>query len=445
MIRLFFLIASTIASLSIAAGALAANPSAPLSVQVVPPPPPPGAAMRAYDFYSKWGTGIYSLDGAPNILAGLKLTHLNRIRIDTYTDFSTIAALAKAGVKLHVMFTYYNLPPLSVSSWLAGLKNNVVLPYPGAVLSVSGPNEVNLVPGTFCYPDTNQCGVAAANAAQHDLYTGIHADPAFAGIKVNMWPLGLPWVAANRATVGDQTANCDQAEIHDYYGVDDINQTFGQATGSQAVDTYFGFARANCNRPMVVTSEDGFCTPPANSCSGQAANNLYTTEYTAARVALNTMIDHAKRADNTGIYYFTLCCGDGWYAMLRDYSTPKLQGAAIANFLAIINDSGPNAATFPAGSLNYTLAGMPAQSENFLIQESSGAFMIILENHRSIWNYNNNTQISVPTSTVTVTFPRAMSGGVYDATQGTSPISTFSNVTSIQVGLNDAPLIVQAR
>lgn len=438
MMHIKHLLAAIGGLLLTAAAAVAANPSANLSIQVVARSA--GVqAMRAFDFYDKWGVNG-TQDGPGWMQTGLNTLHLNRVRLDTYTDYSTMASLAASGVKILAMMTWYNQPPLSASSWLQGLKNNVITPHPGAVTAISGPNEVNLVPGTFCYPDTSQCGIAAANAAQHDMYVYKHSDPAFANIPLDMWPLGLPWT---NPPVGDQTANCDQAEIHDYYGIDDINQTFGTATGSAAVDTYYGIARQVCNRPKVVTSEDGFCTPLHANCP--ASNNMYATEYTVARAALNTMIDHAKRPDNAGVYYFTMCCGDGWWALLRDYTTPKAQGAAIANFMTIVNDPGANAQTFVPGALSYSVSGAPAATENFLMQKSNGVFMIVIENHRSIWNHTTDTQIAVPTVPVTVTLPRPMSGGIYDATSGTTPISTFNNVSSVVVNLSDAPLIVQAQ
>jgi hypothetical protein len=410
-----------------------------LTTTVTPP-------MRAFDFYSKWGVNGTN-DGPGLIQAGLQTLHMNRVRLPVYNDYSAAAALAQAGVKLHIMLQWYNTPPIPVSRWLQGLKDNVVTPHPGAVLTVSGPNELNLpwLASTFCYPDGDQCGIAAANAAQHDLYTGIHADPAFNRIKVNMWPLGFPYDPKYTSSVGDQTASCDQAEIHDYYAADDLNQFWGQATGSKAIDTYYGFARQVCNRPTVQTTEDGWCAPMVPSCQSSAPPQSVASEYVVARVALNTMIDHAKRLDNTGVYYFTLCCGDAWWSLLRDYRTPKPQGTAIANFLTIINDPGPDAAISQGGEMNYSLAGMPDKSEHFVIQKSDGTYDIILENHRSIWDATNHVQISVPTVPITVTFPCAMSGGVYDATKGTSPISTFSNVTSVQLGLGDAPLIVQVK
>src|SRR5947209_14464754 len=103
-----------------------------LSVTVMP-------AMRAYDFYSKWGVNG-TPDGPGNMFLGLQTTHLKRIRLGVYNDFSWATTLAQGGVKLHLMMTWYNTPAIPVSQRVQGLKN-IVPTYPGTVETVGGPNE----------------------------------------------------------------------------------------------------------------------------------------------------------------------------------------------------------------------------------------------------------------------------------------------------------------
>jgi hypothetical protein len=405
------------------------------------------ATMRAYDFYSKWGININMNGMSPSdVLTGLATVRLNRVRTSGDYDESVFlddAQLAAAGVKLHIMYQNYNAPQVAMSDWLTWLKNDIVIPYPGTVIEASGPNEVNLVPGTFCYNGT--CGVQAANLAQADLFAGIHRDPAFTGIKVSNWPVGIPQDPNQYEQVGDITSACDMLELHDYYPADNWHQFYGGVTKTNdaAIDDYVGFGKHVCNRPTFVTTEDGWCSRPRgqSGCQG-VANGMFTTDYVAARVGLLTMIDHAKRPGNQGIYYFSLCCGN-WYSVLADPYTPKPLGTAIANMMTIFDDAGATAATFTPTLLSYTVSGMPALSGSALLQKSDGSFFVILENDSSIYDEPSNTRIRITSSQVTVTLPSAHSGKVWDPVNSASPISTFANKSSVTVKLNDTPLIIE--
>jgi hypothetical protein len=76
---------------------------------------------------------------------------------------------------------------------------------------------------------------------------------------------------------------------------------------------------------------------------------------------------------------------------------------------------------------------------------ASGAFDIALWNEQPIWNSTTQTEITIPTSTVTVNLGQTFSTvAVYDPITGSTPIGTYSNVSQIQVGPNADALIVEA-
>ena len=88
-------------------------------------------------------------------------------------------------------------------------------------------------------------------------------------------------------------------------------------------------------------------------------------------------------------------------------STPKEAAAAIHNLMAILEDPGASAETFTPTSLIYSLSGMPATNGNFVVHKSTGAFYIVLWNETQIWRLSSESQLSIPTRTVTVTLPVA--------------------------------------
>ena len=87
--------------------------------------------------------------------------------------------------------------------------------------------------------------------------------------------------------------------------------------------------------------------------------------------------------------------------------------------------------------------GSPKQQISSInVQKSNGHNDILLWNETSIWG-GFVGQLSIPASTVTVSLASGSSGGVYDPTKESFPISTFSNVSQLQVSLGDSPLIIE--
>ena len=415
-----------------------------------------GAAVRAYDFYSKFGVNG-NLDSGGSVkaeLADMNYLGLKNLRSSAYNAspseaanwFKTLALLSAQGVRQHIELQARGSRPFNrMSDWIAGLKRYVVTPYGvGMVAGVSGPNETD-IGQYFAYKGLN--GVPAANAAQADLYRAIKADPGLRSIVVDMWPLGNTYGTATTGMVGDQTAHCDGANLHDYYAADNTHQPMGDR-GSMRVglQQYLRNARRVCNRTEFVTTETGWYTPWRRGDNGSGTN-----EYEQTRLILNVLFDHASLPYCQGVYIFTLRWGSippdpsrpGW-GVMNDDGSPKAAGVALHNLMATLIDAGTNAETFTPGRLHYSLLGMPAASGNFLIQKSNGAFLLILWNETPIWDVSG-LGIRVPGSTVTVSLPSGSSGNVFDPTKGSIPVSRFSDLGQLQVSLYDSPLIIEIR
>lgn len=411
------------------------------------PAPSARPATRAYDFYSKFGVNgnLNSGGSINNELADMTYLGVRNIRESIFNEgyAASFAKLAAAGVKLHLDFQSWTTPAPSMSDWLGWLKNHIVLPYPASVVGLSGPNEVDHTGPAFVYD--GRSGIPAANQAQRDLYNGIKADPVLKNIPVDMWPLAFG--KASAVKVGDMTAYCDRANMHDYYPADNRSLHFFPWAGDMQVGIqgYLRNYRLVCNRAAFVTTETGWYTPWRKGW-----NSSGTNEYVQARLLLNDLFDHAMLADCKAVYIFTLRWGSadfsdpGW-GVFRDDGTPKEAAKAVRNTMAILKDNGANAASFTPSPLAYTLSGMPTAAGNFIVQKSDRAYDLILWNETPLWSITTGAQLAIPSSTVTISLPNGASGEVYDPVKAADPIKTFRNAKQLRVYLNDAPLIIEIR
>lgn len=400
-----------------------------------------GAAMRALDFYAKFGVnGNLQSGGSPAAeIADMNYVGIKNIRTGAPAAswIEWASAISAAGIR-QMIDLEDNAPFGAVADWLTALKANVVKPY-GAnmVTAVAGPNE----PDNQAFSYAGLTGIPAANKVQKDLYAAMKADPALAGIPVAMYPLAFPNNYPIQQQVGDMSAFCDLANLHDYYLVDN-NTAVVRANGPiyQQLDDYLAAEHTMANKPAFITSETGY-----GSVAG-AGFRQSADERTQARLILCDLFDHAARPDCRYVYIFTLRWGpetQDW-GLMNDDGTPKQSGTAVHNLMALLDDPGPLAASFTPGRLPYALSGMPASSGNFALAKSDGSFLILLWNETPIWDIAGGAPVTIPTSTVTAALPAGSSGSVFDPiNQGTTAISTFANAAQVQVGLNDAPLIIK--
>jgi hypothetical protein len=421
--------------------------------------PPSAPGVRAYDFYSKFGVNG-NLDSGGTVaheLADMAYVGIPNIRSSAYNANSgdaiswmqANALLSAQGIRQHIdVQAAAGVPFGLMSDWISALKTYIVTPY-GAnmVTGVSGPNETD-TGQYFAY--NSLTGIAAANAAQHDLYVAMKADPALSSIPVDMWPLGL--YSTGQGVVGDQTASCDRGNMHDYYAVDnntplqgvgpagDIEQRMANFSASFNFVSYY---KGVCNKPVIITTETGYGSTTCANCDASAS------EYVQSRLAMTDMLAHASTPYLQEVYYFTLRWGSpgasGNWGLINDDGSPKPSGTAMHNLMAIIKDPGGNAATFTPVALGYSLAGMPALGGAAAIQKSGGASDIILWNETPIWVISSATPVSITPSSVTVSLVATPSAiRVYDPINGgTTPIATYGAVNSIMVSLNDAPLVIE--
>jgi hypothetical protein len=93
--------------------------------------------------------------------------------------------------------------------------------------------------------------------------------------------------------------------------------------------------------------------------------------------------------------------------------------------------------------LNYSVTGLPAAGRTFLLG-SSTAFDLAVWIDATVYDQTNATDIAAPAYPVTVNLGATFANvAVYDPMIGTTPIATYSNVSTLSINVIDHPLIVQ--
>ena len=120
--------------------------------------------------------------------------------------------------------------------------------------------------------------------------------------------------------------------------------------------------------------------------------------------------------------------------------TPKTGATAIHNLTNVLKSAGSGTAST---TLNYSVSGLPATGHTFLLG-SSTAFDLAVWIDATVYDPTNAIDIAAPAYPVTVNLGATFANvAVYDPMIGTTPIATYSNVSTLSISVIDHPLIVQ--
>lgn len=408
------------------------------------------ASLNANDFINSIGINTRlpytSTDYgfSQRVLDGLNylgISHVRDIDVPVYPSSGQIAQaydkLANAGVKFDMQID------ASSASTLASSLNTVkafAIAHPGSVVALEGLNEPN---ASTTYTDAN--GVN---------YTGQAAAAAFMTDFVSM-------IDAIKMEANSPFANVD------IYG-----QTgFGGLNDAAPVSAYHSYVKAGGNQPYtvissfptsanviarnepVVLTETGYSTattPNPNSWEG-------VDQATQAKLTLNTIFDSVRLGLDRVYLYELFDQGNdpantsiinnfGLFDETVDqdhYVTLSAKQAAVAvhNLTTILNaDAGP----FNLAPVTYTVSGLPAEGASLLINKASGWQDIVLWSEPDIWDQTTDQPIPVNPTSTTIDFGGTIvSVRIYDPLQASSFIASYENVTSVQVGITDHPVIVE--
>ncbi|MDA9400869.1 RHS repeat protein [Bradyrhizobium sp. CCBAU 45389] len=303
--------------------------------------------------------------------------------------------------------------------------------HPGSVIALEGLNEVNL--DEFNYDGT--LTIEAAAQFQTAYYNAIKADGTLSKISVYNLSLGYN-DTTDYAKLGDLSGSTDYANSHAYVST--------SLTPAAALEALLGNATSVTGTDPVVITETGYTTKSDTPYIG-------ANENVQAKSILNTLVDAYKDGVSTTYLYQLLDASasndttdsESHWGLFNSDGTPKLAATAIHNLTTILADDGTGGHT-PTASLNYTLDGLPASGNSMVLGKSNGAYELVVWAEPKIWNDATDTEISNPTTSVTVNLGSVHHLiSVYDPLQGSSPIATYTDVSQIVVPITDHPLIIE--
>lgn len=388
-------------------------------------------AARAADLLNTFGVDThinYTDGGYANIakdLASLQYLGINRVRDAAPTPANQgqdhLHDAASAGTKF-VFYAQGADDPAVVVQRLHAF----AVAHPGSIIGIEGPNEVNNWPVTY----KGLTGTAGAQAYQAALFNAVNGDPLLKDIPV----IGFTDYP-NHASVSDYN------NIHPYPKNGDApRNTIAQDKADQeAVDP---------GKPFIAT-EGGYHTSLTADTSGGWEG---VSAGVQAKLLLNFYMDSAQLgAKGTYVYELLDAYPDPGGADQEkhfglfnlDYS-PKPAATAIHNMTTILKDGGSTATSFTPGALNYSVTGLPSAGHVYLTAKSNGSFQLTAWNEPDIWDQVNDRAITVPTQNVRIDLGQTFGTvQVFDPLVGTTAIKTLQNVSAVDIGLSDHPLIVQ--
>jgi hypothetical protein len=293
------------------------------------------------------------------------------------------------------------------------------------VRSVEGPNESDNWPVTY----DGETGLPATILMQQALYSLVNGTPALAGVPVIESSLGNASSYAALAGLGNAT----YGNTHSYFF------DFSQTIASQIPARIAQEGTVAPGLPTIAT-EAGWSTADSTAFYGSV------DPLTQAKLTLDLLFDQFN-AGVAATYLYQLMDEpqlDDTYGLFNVDGTPKPAATALHNLTTILSaGTGGSAAPATLGTLPYTLTGMPATGETSLLEQGNGAYDLALWNEAPIWNPSTETEIAVGAVPVTVALGGTYAAvALYDPLQGTAAIQTWSNVSTIQVAVQDHPVII---
>lgn len=413
------------------------------------------------------GFSVPPASGGGGVQAAAALAFLNSMGVNTHMGVTTnnvgvLAALNNIGIKYVRDQTW--APGIAGLNYLAAngvmvellcdpfdytepqnvtVLTTFVAANPGMLSAVEGPNEYNNEGTTWPGGGETATLTGAAAAIEWAESLWASAQSSLSGIPVYNISVAYEGSTAPYTALGNLSAYCNYANAHSY--TDDNGYANSPQVAFFGVPTTASQAVAPSN-PMVIT-ETGAAIIGSSSgyaqCSATVQAKLALCTFCDAwadgfvKCYWYDLIDDASGGETFGLYTIT---GSGLTATY----TAKTSATALSNLTTILADS---AAGSP-GKLAFTVSGLPTGSPNygnyFLLQKSTGEFDLVIWIEPQMTNTTNGDDLSNPTVDVTVTFGSSHSSVEwFDPMIGTTAQGSYSDASSITVGLVDHPLIIR--
>ena len=306
--------------------------------------------------------------------------------------------------------------------------------FPGRIIAVEGPNEVDNWPLGYA----GLKGLEAAVAYQRDLYAAVHADPDLAGVPVYaLTGLGRSWTK-------DLSDIMDFANEHPY--------ARNGASPSARLAEYVEATRRQVapKRPGVVT-ETGYPTLVGHPDIKFGRDGV--SEDVQERYTLDTLLDFGAAGIAKTFLYELLdekpdpdgMAIEQHYGLFTFGGEPKRAATGLHNLTQILSDPGLGAADFTVRPASVAISGLPRAGASMLLAKSDGSLQVAVWAAPPIWNGSTGAAVTPPAASVKVSFGGGPSRlRVYDPTVGTAPLATTEGASDITVTVTDHPVIVDA-
>lgn len=323
----------------------------------------------------------------------------------------------------------------------------------GALLAFEGPNE----PNTWTVTHNGQVGGGGASylpvaRLQRDLYSAVKADPLLASYPV--WActdtgaetdnVGLQFLTIPTGAgtlMPDGTRYADYANIHNYIyhpawqGQLD-NKTWRAASplrGSLVNGLYGNFGKTWKQQFLGYSDEQLLALPKVTTETGCKVGELNVTEEIHGLNILTMYLAQYKRGtSHTSLYILrdrTDESGNQQFGFYRPDYTPRPAAHYLHNLTTILADTG----SIESGTVNYSIANQPSTLHDLLLQKSNGSYFLVLWNERLTGSNSITVQLGAA-------YPNVR---LYKPTEGTSVLQTFANVSSVNLTLDNKPVILQ--
>ena len=322
--------------------------------------------------------------------------------------------MAKQGVRFVVGAT----DPYAANAFAA--QEAMAAMAPGALIATEGPNEINnwsFVTNGVTSPHgwPNAAG-PLVQSFMTKLFTSVHANPKLSGVAV----YNLTWGGTTDAEKYGMLSLANQADFGNIH-------FYPPGQPYQALQTGFAGAYQHVLPNQSVITEAGFDTKDVSPAAQAILTlNLYLSAF-------------QQGFDKTFVYELY----DEWqtYGLFKNVTTPKPAATAVHNLTTLLADSGTTAAN---GTLNYSVADLPATAHTLLLQKSNGVYDLIIWNEVPV--YANGADVNVAALSLKVNFGANAAGvAVYDPVSSLTPVQQAGAGSAITISLGARPLIVEIR
>jgi hypothetical protein len=386
--------------------------------------PAASQTLRAADLAASIGVNVHVeyTDGAyadaRRTLAALKFLGVSLVRDGAPDPHNqgqgSYGVLARNGVRFDLFVNGGDLPTA-----IRGL-GALQVQYPGAVHAIEGPNEINNH-AAFSFAGLTDKH-RAATAYQAALYAAVKATPVLKSIPVLAFT--------------DYPATPGASDVANFHSYPDGRGAPGERLARDG-DEALAIAPG---KPLVDT-EFGYFTQPMHGALSQRGQ---------ARLILTGLLDNAAQGVRETYLYQLLDAypdasaqdSEKHYGLFDINDRPKISAQMLRRLMQTLQDSAPNAQTFPLRPERVTIQGLPATARTLVIEKANGETLIAIWDETPVWDATREVDLEGPESEVVLkTASGRGSASVIDLVGGTLTAAPAAKL--IRLSLGKSPLFVR--